>query len=267
MSTTRGLANAKLMAANLRRNFDTTRGAKKINVKGHHNRQGELTSTGIVATNQLAAVPIDKQDRRTAVLGTRLLGVGDQTLKAFYAWFSDAKGMPRAEAVEAIRHWLATRGISKHFDPYGRAPRFVTRDKVLDAIKGDVDRALDAVLADAHGPFFYEPDLRGLVRAQLKATLGAEDLSAALKDFDQRVGYAMRDANVKRLETAQVADTKANEKHLRLRPKPRPHDATPREKMPKVPVLVAWDLVTGGPGDVITMARVAEVAELNRRQF
>ena len=162
--------------------------------KSVSNYEAEVYASFLLATNNINALPISREDRRFAVLTNAPVPLKD----AREAWAAVSavrtqEGF-RAGFLAALWHHLAALPVD--WDVVREAPMTSGREEMLEANESDLEEILDRVLGELPGDFIESTDLR----RRLGKKLEAEGLAGEIKNWwvraqdllkqDTRAGWA-----------------------------------------------------------------------------
>jgi hypothetical protein len=127
-----------------------------IKVKGDRNYWALSSTSFLIFTNHMDALPIPEHDRRFAVLTN-----GDS--KPVTYWTALNKWMDEPGNVAAFYAWLIEYELGD-YSPYAKPPTFSAKATMIDEAKSDLDSAIGLALDNMPGAAFTLPQLGKYVK-------------------------------------------------------------------------------------------------------
>lgn len=129
---------------------------REIKTKGDKNYRSLSSTTFLIFTNHIDALPIPDHDRRFCM-------VSNGSPKPVQYWQALNTWMDDEANVAAFYHWLVTYDIAG-YSPYEKPPTFAAKAAMIDEAKSDLDTAVKVALENMPGEIFTMPQLEKYVR-------------------------------------------------------------------------------------------------------
>lgn len=139
---------------------------RKIRMKGERNYWALSSTSFLIFTNHMDALPIPEHDRRFSVLQ-------NGQPKPVEYWQRLNKWMDDEENVAALAHWLADYDLAD-YSPFATPPTFAGKAAMIDEAKSDLDRAIETSLENMPGEVFTAEQLEKYVRLVADGEAGIE---------------------------------------------------------------------------------------------
>lgn len=129
---------------------------REIKLKGDRNYWALSSTSFLIFTNHIDALPIPEHDRRFCVMEN-----GEPKHVSYWqalnAWMDDE------ENVAALYHWMMEYDL-EGYSPYAKPPTFAAKAAMIDEAKSDLDSAISTALDNMPGAVFTMAQLDKYVR-------------------------------------------------------------------------------------------------------